>query len=79
MESDQKGFRSIDEYIASFPENIQKILQEIRATIHAAAPGVEEKIGYHMPAFWLQGNLVYFAAFKNHIGLYPAPRGIEEF
>ena len=79
MESDQKGFRSIDEYIASFPENIQKILQEIRATIHAAAPGVEEKIGYQMPAFWLQGNLVYFAAFKNHIGLYPAPRGIEEF
>jgi uncharacterized protein YdhG (YjbR/CyaY superfamily) len=73
------GFTSIDEYIATFPEEIQKKLQEMRATIRAAAPDAEEKISYQMPTFTLNGNLVHFAAFKNHIGFYPAPRGIEAF
>ena len=73
------GFNSIDEYIATFPAEIQKILQEIRAVIKAAAPEAEEKISYQMPTFFLKGNLVYFAAFKNHIGFYPAPTGIEAF
>ena len=72
-------FRSIDEYIATFPKDIQKILQEIRAAIHATAPEAAEKISYQMPTFYLNGNLVHFAAFKKHIGFYPVPSGIEAF
>jgi uncharacterized protein YdhG (YjbR/CyaY superfamily) len=79
MEGKKTGFTSIDEYIATFPEEIQKILEEIRATIKAAAPDAEEKISYQMPTFALKGNLVHFAAFKNHIGFYPVPTGIEKF
>ena len=70
---------TIDEYIAGFPVNIQKLLKEMRATIQKAAPKAEEAIKYAMPTFVLNGNLVHFAAFKNHIGFYPAPQGIEEF
>jgi uncharacterized protein YdhG (YjbR/CyaY superfamily) len=76
---DAKGFASIDEYIASHPQEIQRLLQALRATIRAAAPDAEEKISYQMPTFYLHGNLVHFAAFKNHIGFYPAPQGIETF
>jgi uncharacterized protein YdhG (YjbR/CyaY superfamily) len=79
MENNNPGFTSIDAYIATFPEEIQKILQELRAVIQAAAPEAEEKISYQMPTFALKGNLVHFAAFKHHIGFYPAPRGIEAF
>ena len=79
MERNSKSFTSIDEYIATFPEEVQKMLEELRAVIKAAAPDAVEKISYQMPAFTLKGNLVYFAAFKNHIGFYPAPRGIEAF
>jgi uncharacterized protein YdhG (YjbR/CyaY superfamily) len=79
MESKKVGFTSIDEYIATFPKEIQKILEEVRATIKAAAPGAEEKISYQMPTFTLNGNLVHFAAFKRHIGFYPVPTGIEKF
>jgi uncharacterized protein YdhG (YjbR/CyaY superfamily) len=79
MESNKTTYNSIDEYIALFPEDIQKKLQDLRAVIKAAAPEAQEKISYQMPAFALKGNLVYFAAFKNHIGFYPAPRGIEAF
>jgi uncharacterized protein YdhG (YjbR/CyaY superfamily) len=79
MEGKQVGFNSIDVYIASFPVEIQKIMQELRATIKAAAPGAEEKISYQMPAFVLKGNLVYFAAWKNHIGFYPASSGTQAF
>src|SRR5215510_7334356 len=79
MESKKVGFASTDEYIASLPEDIQKIIQEVRATIKAAAPDATEKISYQMPTFYLKGNLVHFAAFKNHIGFYPAPNGIEAF
>lgn len=74
-----KTYTNIDEYIAQFPAEIQKILQEIRSVIKAAAPQAQEKISYQMPTFFLQGNLVHFAAFKNHIGFYPAPHGIEQF
>lgn len=70
-------FQSIDEYIASFPADVQKTLQELRAVIKAAAPDATEKISYQMPTFFLHGNLVHFAAYKKHIGFYPAPRGIE--
>jgi uncharacterized protein YdhG (YjbR/CyaY superfamily) len=79
MDNKRPGFNSIDEYIQSFPENIQKILKEVRATIKAAAPEAEEKISYQMPTFFLNGNLIHFAAFKNHIGLYPTPSGTEAF
>lgn len=70
---------TIDEYIAGFPENVQEILQQIRMTIRKAAPDAVEAISYAMPTFKLNGNLIHFAAFKNHIGLYPAPQGIEAF
>src|SRR5258707_9205763 len=73
------GFNSIDEYIATFPVNIQEILEALRATIKAAAPEAKEKISYQMPTFFLKGNLVHFAAFKNHIGFFPAPQGIDAF
>ena len=79
MASYKVEYCSIDEYISTFPPDIQKTLQELRVTIRAAAPGAEEKIGYQMPTFYLKGNLVHFAAFKNHIGFYPTPSGIEIF
>jgi uncharacterized protein YdhG (YjbR/CyaY superfamily) len=79
MDNNKSGFDSMDAYISTFPESIQKILQELRAVIHAAAPDAEEKISYQMPTFYLKGNLVHFAAFKNHIGFYPTPSGIEAF
>ncbi len=79
MDKQKAGYRSIDEYIATFPEDIQALLQTVRATIRAAAPDAEERISYQMPAFALHGNLVYFAAAKNHIGLYPTSSGIKAF
>ncbi len=79
MKSNKAGFTSIDEYIATCPKEIQKTLQELRATIKAAAPGAEEKISYQMPAFALNGILVYFAAFKNHIGFFPTGSGVQAF
>lgn len=79
MDSTKKGFSSIDEYIASFPLDVQKKLESIREVIREVAPQSEEKISYQMPTFYLNGNLVHFAAFKNHIGFYPAPSGIEAF
>lgn len=69
----------IDTYIADFPEAVQAILQQVRATIHKAAPEATEDIKYAIPTFVLKGNLVHFAAFKSHIGFYPTPTGIEEF
>jgi uncharacterized protein YdhG (YjbR/CyaY superfamily) len=66
--------KSVDAYIASSPPAVQPILQQIRATVRKAAPSAEERISYRMPAFFLGGVLVYFAAFKNHIGLYPPVR-----
>ena len=71
--------KDIDEYIAGFPEDVQKILEKIRTTIRKAAPDAEETIKYQMPTFTLNGNLVHFAAYKKHIGFYPAPRGVEKF
>lgn len=79
MDSKKNGINSIDEYIATFPKDIQNILEELRAAIKAAAPDAEEKISYQMPTFFLNGNLVHFAAFKKHIGFYPTPSGIEAF
>jgi uncharacterized protein YdhG (YjbR/CyaY superfamily) len=79
MKADKPHPESIDEYIAVFPPDVQEILQQIRTTIKKAAPQAQESISYQMPTFKLEGNLVYFAAFKNHIGLYPTPSGTETF
>ena len=73
-------YKTIEQYIETFPEDIQDILQKMRRTIQSAAPEAEEAISYQMPTFKLNGkNLVYFAAFKNHIGFYPTSSGIEAF
>lgn len=74
-----KEYKDVNEFIAEFPEDIQLILEKIRATIQQAAPDAKEAIKYGMPTFVLNGNLVHFAAYKNHIGFYPAPTGIDAF
>lgn len=71
--------KTIDEYIAGFPVAIQAALEQIRQTIKKTAPTAEEKISYAIPTFTLNGNLVHFAAFKNHIGFYAMPSGNEAF
>lgn len=70
---------NVDEYIADFPEEVQHKLQQIRDTIKRAAPEAEETIKYAIPAYNFKGKLVYFAAFKNHIGFYATPTGNEAF
>jgi len=79
MKTEQTAPKDIDEYIAGFPHDVQGILEKIRATTRKAAPDAEEAISYRMPTFILKGNLVHFAAFKQHIGFYPTPTGIEKF
>jgi len=71
--------KSVDDYVEAFPKNIQECLQEVRQTVRKAAPEAEETISYQIPAFRLHGILVYFAAFKNHIGFYPTSSGIRAF
>jgi uncharacterized protein YdhG (YjbR/CyaY superfamily) len=79
MDSSKAQPTTIDEYIAQFPEDIQQLLNKIRAVCKEAAPEAVEKISYQMPAFYQKGNLVWFAAFKDHISLFPAPSGIKTF
>ncbi len=79
MEIKKAEYHTIDEYIGQFPREIQEILQEIRKIVHETAPEATEKISYQMPTFFLNGNLVHFAAFKKHIGFYPTPTGTEQF
>ncbi len=79
MKAKSETPKNIDEYIAACAPDIQEILQKIRATIRKAAPDAVEKISYAMPCFAQQGNLVYFAAAKHHIGLYPTSSGIAQF
>ena len=69
----------IDKYIANSPKEIRAILEKVRTTIKKAAPKAEETINYGIPTFTLEGNLVHFAGFKNHVGFYPTPSGIEKF
>lgn len=72
--------KNIAEYIAGFPNEVQELLEKIRKTVRTVAPDAEERISYQIPSFRFRGeNLVHFAAYKNHIGLYPAPRGVAEF
>ena len=79
MATGPKTSPEIDEYIARFPEDVQAILEKVRATIREAAPEAQETINYQIPTFTLKGNLVHFAAFKKHIGFYPTPSGMEKF
>ena len=79
MATPKKGFKTVDEYIATFPKNVQSILEELRQAIRESAPEAEEAISYQMPAFKLDGVLVWFAAFKNHIGFFPTSSAIEAF
>jgi uncharacterized protein YdhG (YjbR/CyaY superfamily) len=77
--NENKRYNNIDEYINQFSGEVKERLQQIRKAIAETAPEATEKISYQMPTFYLNGNLVHFAAFKNHIGFYPTPNGIEEF
>ena len=80
MKSKKAGSNSIDEYIAAFPEETQRLLEEVRTTIKAVAPDAKEKISYQIAAFELNGkNLVHFAGWKTHIAMYPIPSGTEAF
>jgi uncharacterized protein YdhG (YjbR/CyaY superfamily) len=80
MSTDQSAPKTVDAYIATFALDVQAILQQIRQVIHETLPGLGETISYGMPTFTLNGKyLVYIAAHKKHIGLYPAPTGVEEF
>ena len=72
-------FKSVDDYIAAQPEDLQPKLKQIRQIIKKAAPKAEEGIGYGMPAYKLAGPLVYFANFKNHFGFFPTPGGVDAF
>ena len=72
---DPSSQRAVDEYIAAFPSEVQTILKKIRATVKSVAPHAEERISYRMPAFFQNGVLIYFAGFKNHVGIYPPVRG----
>jgi uncharacterized protein YdhG (YjbR/CyaY superfamily) len=79
MKTQSVETHSIDDYIKEFPEKIRKLLEQVRLTIRKAAPEATEKISYGMPTFYYNGNLVHFAAFKNHIGFFPTPSAIEAF
>lgn len=74
-----QAFKSVDDYIASQPQDLQPKLNRLRQIIRKAAPRAEEGIGYGMPAYKLSGPLVYFAGFKNHFGFFPTPGGVEAF
>ncbi len=79
MRTKQTAPKNIDEYIADFPHDVQEILKKIRLTVRNVAPDAAETIKYQLPTFTLQGNLVHFGAFKQHIGFYPTPTGTEKF
>ena len=79
MPPEKNTYRNIDEYIAEFPNDIRLVLEEVRRAVRDAAPEAVETISYSMPAFKLEGILVYFAAFKNHIGFFPTASGVEHF
>lgn len=74
-----KQYTTIDEYISEFPKEVQVVLQKFRKTIHKAVPEATEAISYGIPTFKLHGNLVHFGGFKQHVGFYPSPSGIDAF
>lgn len=78
MKAKRTTAKNIDEYIAGFPPEVQERLNKVRATIRKAAPAAQEAISYQIPTFKLHGNLIFFAAFQNHVSVYPRPRGPAE-
>jgi uncharacterized protein YdhG (YjbR/CyaY superfamily) len=79
MKDPEASIASIDDYIATCPQDVRPALKALRATIRVAAPEAEERISYRMPTFALNGNLVHFALMKNHIGFYPTSSGVQAF
>lgn len=79
MKENKRLFKTIDEYISGFPKETQDVLETLRKVIKETAPNAEEKISYQIPTFYLNGNLVQFAAYENHIGFYPDPSAMEKF
>lgn len=79
MQARSKRYTSVDEYLADQPEKIRDLLEALRGIIKKAAPRVTERISYNMPAYDLNGILVYFAGYKGHIGFYPTASGIRAF
>ena len=79
MDAAKNRFKTIDEYIKTFPEDVQGILEKMRQTIRKAAPEAEEAISYRVPTFKLNGNLVHFAAFKDHVSFFPTGKGVAAF
>jgi uncharacterized protein YdhG (YjbR/CyaY superfamily) len=71
--------KTIDEYIAAQPEDVQPYLNQVRAALKTALPGAQERISWSMPTYWQEHNLIHFAAGKNHLGLYPGPAAVAEF
>lgn len=79
MKDQQTASAAVDEYIAAAPEAVRPLLESLRAAIKDAAPDAVERMGYGMPGYYLNGGLVWFGAYKNHIGFYPAPNGLDAF
>ena len=79
MKTESAKPTTIDDYIATFPTDVQEILQKVRETVKTAVPNATEAISYGMPTFKLAGNLVHFGAFKEHLGFYPVPSGLAQF
>lgn len=79
MGTKRKLLKDIDDYVGRYPKDVQRLLNQMRSTIKKAAPQATEKISYGVPTFALDGNLVHFAVFKNHIGFYPTPSAITAF
>jgi uncharacterized protein YdhG (YjbR/CyaY superfamily) len=79
MKSNDSTTTDVDDFIARYPADVQEVLQKIRGIIREAAPEAQEKINYGIPTFTLNGNLVHYSAFKDHIGFYPTPGAIEKF
>lgn len=74
-----ESLNTIDNYIAAQPERVQPLLNQVRDTIHTVLPNAQERISWRMPTFWQEHNIIHFAAYKNHMGLYPGPKAIEHF
>ena len=79
MEENKITYKTIDEYILQFPPEVKEILNRLKTVIKESAPNATEKISYQMPTYAFHGNLVHFAAYKNHIGFYPAASGVAAF
>ncbi len=78
MEKNNKKIKSFKNYKSKYPPEIQRRLEEIRMAVKSVVPEAKERISYNMPSFWFHGNLLYYGAFKNHIGFYPASKTVFE-